>query len=81
MPFEHSRKMALISEPGLQCYFGKGTVIYRKQLPTPQHPEFPDVFSKCAIEMLRKGTTQMHRMHTHFRCHVSERPLLLERVV
>jgi hypothetical protein len=45
MLFEHSRKMALISEPGLQCYFGKSTVVYRKQLPTPQHAEFPDVFS------------------------------------
>ena len=55
MLFENSRKMALISEPGLQCYFGKITVVDRKQLPTPQHAEFADVFSERAIEMLRKG--------------------------
>ena len=49
MLFEHSRKVALISEPGLQSYFGKSTVVYRKQLPTPQHAKFPDVFAKGAF--------------------------------
>jgi len=81
MLFEHSRKMALISEPGLQCCFGKSTVAYRKQLPTPQHAEFPDVFSKRAIEMLRKGAAQIHWVDTHFCCHIGERPFLLECVV
>jgi hypothetical protein len=79
--FEHSRKMALISEPGLQCYFGESTVVYRKQLPTPQHAEFPDVFSKRAIEMLRKGAAQIHWVHTHFCCYVGERPFLLKCVI
>lgn len=81
MLFEHSRKMALIREPGLQCNFGKNTVVNSKQLPTPQHAEFSDIFSKRAIEMLRKGAAQIHWVHTHFCCHVGERPFLLKCVV
>ena len=81
MLFEHSRKMALISEPGLQCYFGKSTVVDRKELATPQHAEFPDVFSKRAIKMLRKRAAQIHWVHTYFCCHVGECPFLLKRVV
>lgn len=81
MLFEHSRKVALISEPGLQCYFGKSTVVYRKQLPTPQHAEFPDVFAKGAIEMLRKSAAQIHWVHTDLCCHIGERPFQLKRVV
>jgi len=81
MLFEHSRKMALIGKPGLQCYFGKRTVVYRKQLPTPQHAELPDVLSKCAIEMFRKGAAQIYWVRTHFCRDVGERPFLLKRVV
>ena len=81
MLLEHSRKVALISEPRLQCYFGESTVVYRKQLPTTQHAEFPDVFAKGATEMLRKTAAQIHWVHTDLCRHVAERPFLLKRVV
>ena len=81
MLLEHSREMALISESGLQRYFGNAAVVYRKQLPTTQHTESTDVFSKRAIEMLRKSAAQIHWVNTHFSCHVGERPFLLKRVV
>lgn len=81
MFFEHTRKVALISEPGLQCYFGKSTLINQKQLPAPQHAEFPDVFAKGAIEMLRKSTAQIHWVDTDLCCHVGERPFPFKRFI
>ena len=76
MLLEHSREMALISESGLQRYFGNAAVVYRKQLPATQHPESTDVFSKRAIEMLRESAAQIHWVDTHFCSHVGERPFL-----
>jgi len=81
MLLEHSREMALISESGLQRYFGNAAVVYRKQLPTTPHTESTDVFSKRAIEMLRESPAQMHWVDTNFCSHVGECPLLLKRLV
>ena len=81
MLLDHSREMALISESGLQRYFGNAAVVYRKQLPATQHPESTDVFSKRAIEMLRESAAQIHWVDTHFCSHVGERPFLFKSVV
>ena len=81
MLLDHSREMALISESGLQRYFGNAAVVYRKQLPATQHTESTDVLSKRAIEMLRESAAQIHWVDTHFCSHVGERPFLFKGVV